>query len=139
MKLLITAIVSMGFIHTAQAAIQNIDCKFIDVSNTDHIIVTLAADQTGTFFYSTDQDDGASTTSSGKLILKRAKPTANGLASFMAQVVIPEGSGSVQFIFDYPEASLMKAQETVKAQLTTEIFGITTADTQDLICSSKLN
>jgi hypothetical protein len=150
MKLSLALIAGFALFNaSAQAAVQSIDCRFVDTTNTDHVMVTLNSDQAGTFFYSTGEDDEGSTTSSGKLILKRGKPITTGLASFLADVVIPEGSGSVQFTFEYPEASVMKAGTDVKAKLTTEIFGIrpatrtdniggSSADTQDLLCNAKL-
>lgn len=133
---------------SAFAAVQNIDCKFVDASNTDHVMVNLSSDQAGTFFYSTGDDEDDATASSGKLTMKRTKPVTTGMAAFFAEVLIPEGSGSVLFTFEYPEASVMKVGAAVKAKLTTEIFGIRPAtqtdaarassDTQELLCSAKL-
>jgi|GEM_PF-2084704 len=142
-SLLSAALFSMSLIGTsAMAASQSIDCRFLDASNTDHVIVSLANDQLGSFYYrSGDEEPG--TANSDQLTLNRVKPLHSGYAAFLAQVMIPEGSGSVQFTFEYPEVSVMKPGTDVKALLTTEIFGLrsdasTGADTQELVCSAKL-
>lgn len=141
MKLFFALIVGLSSFAavSAHAATQLIDCRFVDPNNTDHALVTLTSDQAGSFFYSTE-GEAPSTTNSDKLILKRIKPISAGFAAFMAEVLIPEGSGSVQFVFEYPETAVMKAGTNVKAKLTTQIFELrSSADTQDLNCSAKMN
>jgi len=140
---LLSAAFSLLLIGTsAMAASQSIDCRFLDPSNTDHVMVSLKSDQVGSFFYSSG-DEEPGTANSDQLTLNRVKPLHSGYAAFLAQVMIPEGSGSVQFTFEYPEASVMKPGTEVKALLTTEIFGLrsdasTGADTQELVCSAQL-
>jgi len=125
--LLVTGLVLAS--TAANATPQLINCKFADLTNSDHIVVALTNSQAGTLMYSTGPQDSTADATNGAIILNRIADTAD-TATFTTQVEV------MQMNFRMPKAQVSKIGVNFKATLHTSISGLNSSQDQDLSCSA---
>ena len=130
MKIFIILFSICLFIENAHAS-QNITCAFLEVTNTDQVIIVLTSDQSGTLLYSPAGREPTTTTENEQLKIHRISDTDAQSVSFSTEDL------GMQMIFQIPKDMLLKPKSHFSAILTTRIDTVTSGDVQNLACDSR--
>lgn len=114
------------------AASQTLNCKFVDPTNLDQILIQLDSDQGGSFIYQSKTGDTTNEANPNSLALRKVTSDIANTSAYS------NNSSMAQMTFKVPTLALFKAGTNIAVTLSTEIKELKKKQDQALNCSSKL-